>query len=175
KVSALTLRDRGEIDLAIGQREFRGSAEDRRRRFLEDRIFLVLHRYLSWSWKKRIRPVEGDAAEVVIDGVIGAAGERNTINEKALRIRPDLYCAEHQRSAFPAALRLGSHSDVIHRFGPLGRADVLRRCGVNRVVGRISSNGEPVRCKRLRRREYQELITNSVRAWLGDAQLEVRI
>src|SRR5204862_7987490 len=51
EVGALTLRDRGEVYLAVGEGQLGGRAKDRRRRLLENRVLLVLHHHLSRTRK----------------------------------------------------------------------------------------------------------------------------
>ena len=153
EVRALTLRNGGEVDLTVFEWQLRGCSKDRGGRFLENRVLLVLHRHLACAREERVGPIERHTAEVVIDGVVGATGEGNAIDEQTLGVGPDLHRAEHQRTAVAASLRLRAHPDVINGFGSLRRADVLGRGRINRVVGRIPADGKTVRRKRLCRRE----------------------
>jgi len=133
----LRLRDRGEVDYPACERNLGSCPEDRRRSFGKDRILLELHRYLSWSGKKCVRPREGYAAEIVIHCVIGSADQRNSIDEKPLGVGPHLNRAEHQASRFAVSLRLVTRADVIDRNRPLSGFHVFRRRRVDRVVRRI--------------------------------------
>jgi hypothetical protein len=115
----LALGDRGEVDLAVRQWELGGRAEYRGGSLLKDGILLVLDGDLTGTGKKRVRPIERDSAEVVVNGIVGAAREQNAIDEQALRIRPDLHRSQHQRAAIAAPLRLRAHPNVIGCDGPL--------------------------------------------------------
>jgi hypothetical protein len=82
----LTLRNRGEVDLPIRKGNLRRRAEDRCRCFLEDRILLILNGHLTRAGKESVGSIEGDAAEIVIDGVVDTTNKKDAVDEKALGV-----------------------------------------------------------------------------------------